>query len=131
MNILNKELLERASALSPGEKLYLSCASEREMETLRRSLNRDKGKDPLFSDILISREMDKAKGLFQIWLYKTAAISNITVVKQDGKEETIDLSCFQDPELQRTCNLMKEDGATDEEIEAFKQAFLKERNKDE
>lgn len=128
---INIELLQRAKSLSPGEQIKITCSSLQEMEATRIALRRTKEEREKagnnFKDILISRKSDREENSFLVLITKTNAFSEVSVVNSNGEEIPLKLQCLTDPEFQRICTLMEQDGTTKEEIEEYKKNYIAEK----
>lgn len=124
---LMTDLIERALQLQQGEHIQIKCQNISELESCRAALNKARSRlreiNPAFDKILISRTGSKKGNIFLLTLSKREEASNIILFRADGTQVPLKTTCQEEEEtreLDRICKLMEEDGASEEEIEAFR-----------
>lgn len=121
-------IIAQVMCLDPGSEVVIPCHTYREMERIRTSCYREvkklsSAKPQLARRIDVSRKQQEGK--FSVIITISPPIQAAYIRKPDGSVTPIDVT-QSDPELDRICQMMTEDGATDEEIQQYREDYLKE-----
>jgi len=127
-----KEIFATALNAKPGEKIVINCATMEEADSLRTSLYRERGRYAKYNPedaqaIIIKRKQDG--DLVSITIKRVEKTAVIYKISADGEKEKLGITSAEEhPDLLRGIKLMKEEGAPAEDIEMFKDSWLKEYN---
>ena len=110
------EILTQLLALNEGEQIAIPCNGIRHLERVRVALYRAKARiahsmPNLAAQIKISRNAEK----MELIIEQETEVPSIIIRSADGKERTVTT----DPDTDRIVTLMKEDGASQEEIDEY------------
>lgn len=110
------EILTQLLALNEGEQIVIPCNGLRHLERVRVALYRAKARighsmPNLAAQIKIKRNADK----MELIIEQEVEVPSIIIRSPDGRERTV----ATDPDKERIITLMREDGATQEEIDEY------------
>jgi len=130
-----KEIFTHLLASKEGESIKAKCFTHEEAESIRTSLYRERVKlkeiNPDMADrIVISRnQVASVSGeiLYVVTVKKSILTAQVTKVLLTGEEELLQKSPAENhPELLRGLKLMKDEGATDVEMDMYKAQWMEE-----